>query len=856
MRSACLAFVAGAWWLQQQADLLDGAIVRVLAATAVATVLLISAVARRRRRAPRVAVDLHAQHPPAGSRAHIGRLARRTAVAGCVFVAGFAWATWRAELRLAESLPRALEGRDLVVVGTVSGLPGSDARGVRFPFTVESVVGRDEAGRPLRVPSALSLGWYRPRVRGGVDDASIPDIQPGQRWRLTIRLKRPHGSANPSGFDYEYWLLEEGLRATGSVRPGVDLDADVSDEDLPSTEARTSTRKLSEFVWTGGHVVERVRAKLRERVFAALAQGRPLAESAPYAGVIVALIVGDQRAIDPSDWVVFNRTGIGHLVSISGLHVSMLAALGAWIVFGLWRRHPARCARLPAHQAAAAAGTLVALLYCLLAGFGVPAQRTLYMIAIVAFALWTRRIGSVSRVLCIALALVVAIDPWAVMGSGFWLSFTAVAAIFYVTSGRLVAVADTRLRRAWQAMRVAARVQWAVTLALTPLTLLFFNQVSLISPVANAVAIPLVSFVVTPLSLAGAVLPTLVGTWLLRTAHAIVALLASWLQVLSATPIAVWSGATPNAPAFVCAMIGVAWWLAPRGIPLRWTGALWMVPLFAWPPDRPMPGEVRLTALDIGQGTTVLVETNATSTLYDTGPSYAPDNDAGNRIIVPFLRARGIATLDTMVVSHNDNDHSGGALSVLRAIDVRQVRSSLAPEAPIVRASSRHTRCEAGQSWSADGVRFDLLSPSADVYLPRAGRAPAKPNALSCVLRVEAEGHVMLLTADIEKPQETAIVERSRDALAADALLVPHHGSRTSSTAGFLEAVRPSLAIVQSGYLNRFGHPRPDVLARYDARGIEVLRNDRDGAVTVTMGRDGLGIDRYRTSHRRYWYGR
>lgn len=861
MRLACIAFVAGAWWLQQQADLPDR---RLAVASAIGALLVAVCTTRwalRRRRSSPTAVGL-ASSPHATRRSVTVRIVGHALATGCLFIFGFVHASWRAELRLAEALPHDLEGRDVVIVGTVSALPGSDARGVRFPFTVESVVTRDGAGRPLPLPTHLSLGWYRPRSGGAAANGPVPDLQPGQRWRLTVRLKRPHGSANPSGFDYEYWLLEEGLRATGSVRPGADLaadpDADASDEDPLPPDPPASTRKTSEFVWTIGHVIERVRAKLRDRVLTALADGRPIAESAPYAGVIVALIVGDQRAIAQSDWIVFNRTGIGHLVSISGLHVSMLAALGAWLVFAWWRRHPAWCGRLPAHQAAAAAGTLVALLYCLLAGFGVPAQRTLYMIGIVALALWTRRIGSVSRVLCVALAVVVAIDPWAVMGSGFWLSFMAVASIFYVTSGRLdLATADdTRLRRIGQAMRVAARVQWAVTLALTPLTLLFFYQVSLVSPIANAVAIPLVSFVVTPLALAGAVLPTLVGTWLLHLAHGLVALLAVWLQWLSATPIAIWSGAAPSPWAFVAAMIGVAWWLAPRGIPLRWTGVLWMVPLFAWPLDRPAAGEVRLTALDIGQGTSVLVETHATNTLYDTGPSYSPDNDAGNRIIVPFLRARGIARLDTMVVSHNDNDHSGGALSVLQALAVAEVRSSLAFESPIVRASPDHVRCESGQSWASDGVRFDLLGPPPDVYLSREGKALAKPNARSCVLRVEAQGRVMLLTADIEKSQEAAIVERHRERIAANAMLVPHHGSRTSSTAVFLDAVHPKLAIVQAGYLNRFGHPRPDVLARYAARDIDVLRNDRDGAITVTLRRDGIDVDRYRTSHRRYWYDR
>ncbi len=856
MRLACIAFVAGAWLLQQQRELIDRDLAILLGLGAALAALVgsrwsgwtrSSGASRSPRTAVRSAMDL----------------LPRALIAGTIATLGFAFASWRADVRLADVLPPLLEGRDVVVVGTVASLPTFDPRGVRFAFHVESVVSRDDTGRPLVVPAMLSLGWYRPgRGTTSAGDGTLPTIAAGQRWRLTVRLKRPHGSANPSGFDYEYWLLEEGLRATGAVRPGADVDGGSDTDDaIPASSSPTPapvTRKLDDFVWTVGHAIERVRGMLRDRVMDALTEGRPARDSAPYAGVIVALIIGDQRAIDQSDWVVFNRTGIGHLVSISGLHVSMLAALGAWLVFAWWRRHPAWCGRLPAHRAASLAGTLVALVYCLLAGFGVPAQRTLYMIGVVALALWTHRLASVSRVLCIALAVVVAIDPWAVMGSGFWLSFAAVAAIFYVGSGRM------RLERPgipWRgrvgrALRNAVRVQWAVTLALTPLTLLFFYQVSIVSPIANAVAIPLVSFVVTPLALAGATLPSFIGLWLLKAAHGLVALLASWLQWLSVSPIAVWSGAAPGGWAFVAAMVGVVWWLAPRGVPRRWTGALWMAPLFAWPPDRPAEGDVRLTALDIGQGTAVLVETHATNTLYDTGPVYGPDNDAGNRIVVPYLRSRGIATLDLMVVSHNDNDHSGGALSVLQVIAVRQVRSSLALDTPIVRAAPDHRRCEAGQSWAFDGVRFDLLAPPVDVYQPVAGRAPAKPNARSCVLRVEARGRTMLLTADIEKPQENAIVERQAPAIASDVLLVPHHGSRTSSTDGFLDAVHPSLAIVQAGYLNRFGHPRPDVLARYAARNVPVLRNDRDGAITIKMDSRGIDVDRYRDSHRRYWYAR
>ncbi len=847
MRAACLAFVAGAWWLQQQAQLMPAEAVLLLGASA--SCLIVAARLWRRGDA---------------SRRHA--IAQRAAAVIAAVAIGFAWASWRAERRLADALPHALEGTDVVVVGTVAALPTLVERGVRFAFTVESIESRNATGKRAIVPEHLALGWYAPREAS----AARPHIEPGQRWRLTVRLKRPHGAANPYGFDYEYWLLEEGLRATGYVRPGADdggssMDsADATDErgdpsqSVIDVSADTRTRKLADFVWSIGHVIERARSRLRDRVFKILADGKPLKDNAPYAGVIIALIVGDQRAIAQSDWVVFNRTGIGHLVSISGLHVSMLAALGAWLAFAIWRRHPSWCAHLAAHKVAALAGTAVALGYCLLAGFGVPAQRTLYMIAVVALALWTHRMSSVSRVLCIALVVVVAIDPWAVMGAGFWLSFAAVAAIFYVTAGRFAIDgpnASWRERFA-HSFRTAVRVQWAVTLALTPLTLLLFYQVSLIGPLANAIAIPLVSFVVTPLALAGAVMPAFLGAWLLHAAHGLVALLAVWLGWLSAAPLAVWAGPAPSAWSFACATIGVAWWLAPRGVPSRWLGAFWMVPMFAWPGDSPAPGAARLTALDIGQGTAVLIETHTTRVLYDTGPRYAPDNDAGNRIIVPFLRAHGIDRLDALIVSHNDSDHSGGALSILQAMPVEVVRTSLALESPIVRASIRYGRCSAGQRWTSDAVSFELMHPLPDVYAVRDGKAQVKPNAKSCVLRVEALGHSMLLTADIEKPQEAELLERDPRKLRTDVLLVPHHGSRTSSSDAFLNATAPSIAIVQSGYLNRFNHPRPDVMARYAQRAIPVLRNDVDGAITVTLASNGVSIARYRQDHPRYWHGR
>ena len=819
MRLACIAFVAGAWILQQQAALPDVAVLFALAGVALLVLVLV-----RMRHTSRIDV----------LRIFFA-LAAWTAI-------GFAWAAWRADSCLADALPPEVEGRDVTLTGTIATLPYVWERGVRFEFEVERIETPD-----VHVPRRLALAWYTGWGRDASDSAPVPHVAPGERWRLTVRMKRPHGAANPDGFDYEYWLLEEGVRATGYVR-------------TTDGEGEADNRRLAPFVLSFDHVVERARTVLRDRIMAVLTDDGAHPEAARYAGVIVALVVGDQRTISQSDWQVFNRTGIGHLVSISGLHVTMLASLGAWLTFALWRKKPAWAARLPAHKAAALAGTSVALIYCLLAGFGVPAQRTLYMIGMVALALWMGRMTSVSRVLCAALFVVVAIDPWAVMGAGFWLSFCAVAAIFYVSAGRIDAplAADAGWRaRLSHTLLVAGRVQWAVTLGLVPLTMLLFHYVSLASPFANAIAIPLVSFIVTPLSLAGAILPGFIGAALLHAAHGLVALLAYVLTVMSNLPFAVWSGAAPSAWAFVCAALGTAWLLAPRGMPARWAGALWLVPLFAWPPDRPDAGNVRLTALDIGQGMAVLIETHATTALYDTGPQYSPDNDSGSRIILPYLRARGIARLDTMIVSHNDSDHSGGALSILQAVPVARFESSLAADSAIVRAARSHLRCVSGQRWSADGVAFEIIHPLPEIYATLEGKTAVKPNAKSCVLRVTASGHAMLLAGDIERPQELELLARSApDALRADVLLVPHHGSMTSSSERFLDAVRPDIAVVQSGYRNRFGHPRAEVLARYTARGAAILRNDSGGAITITFDERGVHGEAYRVTHHRYWYGK
>ncbi len=723
------------------------------------------------------------------------------------FFAGAGWATLRAQHRLAESLPATLEGRNLQLTGVVSDLPDAVPDGLRFRFDVEQAT---DQGQPVSVPRSVSLGWY-------AEDGVVPALLPGERWRLDVRLKQPHGLANPYGFDAEAWWLTEGIRATGHVRTG-------------------HAERFDRLVFSLRDATGRTRAWLRDRIEQALA-------GQPYAGVIVALVIGDQRGITPSDRELFNRSGIGHLVSISGLHITMIAALAAALAQSLWRQpwlmRGTLPLILPAQKLGAAAGLLTALVYVALAGFGIPAQRTLLMLAVATAALWSARIVPPSQVLACALLAVLLADPWAVLWPGFWLSFCAIGCILFASAGRAVdaradAGADVRVDASpvsgWRRALVSAtRTQFAVTVGLLPLTMLMFSQVSLVSPLANALAIPVVSFIVTPLALLGSVSPAPLCDWLLLAAHVTFEWLASALAWLAALPMAVWQAPQPGLMATVIALSGTLWMLLPRGWPMRWAGLLAWLPLLAATPAAPSTG-LWLTAFDVGQGNALLVETPHFRLLYDTGPVYSAESDSGSRVILPYLRARGISRLDALVISHSDSDHAGGASSLLQAIDIGWIASSLSVVHPLAdQHRARHVRCVAGQHWQRDGVRFEFLHP----LISDDGNK--RPNALSCTLKITVGTQAILLAGDIEAPQERALLERAAERLHADVLLAPHHGSGTSSTPAFLDAVKPRVALFQLGYGNRYRHPKAEVVARYNERGIRVLRSDSAGAVTVKM---------------------
>ncbi|MDW5444457.1 DNA internalization-related competence protein ComEC/Rec2 [Polaromonas sp. SM01] len=797
-------------------------------------------------------------------------------------VFGFGLTGLRAAIFQAGALDPALEGKDITVTGRVLAMPQRSEDGLRFRFAVASA---RLDGQPVVLPAQIYLGWYAGfGGREATPSTTAPDnpeaeatpaatlalqrqpqtLRAGETWRMTVRLKAPHGNSNPHGFDYELWLWEQGLQATGYVRVG--------SHDVPPIKLADGWR----------HPVERARQSVRDAVFARVADRQ-------LAGVVAALLVGDQNAIERADWDVFRATGVAHLMSISGLHITMFAWLAARGIAWLWRRSvrwtPRLCLAWPASTAGAWGGLLLAAAYALFSGWGVPAQRTVWMLAVVVLLRQSGKRWPWPQVCLLAMAAVVALDPWALMQAGFWLSFVAVSVLFAAgppqgkeapsggrephavgerggefatdsgagsghgerTGGQFDAesksFSDWRmpwLARAAGALGRAAREQWVVTLALTPLSLLLFNQGSLVGLLANALAIPWVTLLVTPLTMLGVVwAPAWDG------AAAAVAGLMVFLQWLAAWPLA--SISVAAAPLW-CALAGVAGGvLLAMRLPWHWRvlGVPLLLPVLLWQALRPVDGQFELLAADVGQGNALLVRTAGHTLVYDTGPRFSRESDAGHRVLVPLLRAFG-ERVDTVMLSHRDSDHIGGAPAVLAMQPQAALLSSIEATHPL-QALRPSTPCVAGQRWWWDGVQFDVLHPAVEDYA-----LPAKSNAMSCVLRISNGQNSVLLAGDIELAQEQRLVAAGAT-IQADVLLVPHHGSKTSSSAVFLDAVQPRLALAQAGYRNRFGHPAAPVLARYHERGIAVFVSPVCGAATWSSQQPEL-IRCQRQVGLRYWH--
>ena len=713
----------------------------------------------------------------------------------------FGVAGWRAAVFQAGAMPAAWEGRDVRVTGVIVDVPQSTEHGVRLRFRIEHAQALEVPHTPVRLPEHVTLTWYGEAMSNG--------LRAGQRWVWTVRLKAPHGARNPHAMDWELWLWSQGIQASGYIRRG---PQDASPQWLGHTRQALIAQAR-------GQVLRRMQT-------VSTAHAQELAAL----GVVQALVTGAQSRITPAHWQLFRDTGVAHLVSISGLHITMFAWLAMAVVNGLWRRSARCCLWLPAPIAAAWVGWCMALAYALFSGWGIPAQRTIGMLLIVVLLRSCGQRWPWPYVWLVVLTVVVLRDPWSLLQAGFWLSFVAVGVLFAAQPQQRQV--HERIRRWWHIGARLVREQGVVGLALAPLTLLLFGQISVVGMLANLWAIPWVTLCITPLAMLGVLWPPL---WTVA-ADGVQAMV--WLlEVMHAWPMAVMHFAQPPLWVGAVGVLACIWMALPLGWRWRGLGLPWALPMLCWVPATPTHGQFDVLALDVGQGSALLVRTQQHSLLFDAGPRWSEHANAGERTVVPVLRALG-AKPDVMVISHADSDHTGGAASVQQAF------------AGMAWMGAGGQPCAKGKTWEWDGVVLEMLHPfTASLDTAVAAR---QRNASSCVLRVRSsQGVAALLTGDIEAAQEHALIASGAN-LQAQLLVVAHHGSRTSSTTAWIAAVQPAVAVVQAGYRNRFNHPAPVVLQRFADADVPVWSTPTCGAAWWQSWQpERLSCER--AVHRRYW---
>lgn len=747
-----------------------------------------------------------------------------------VFIIGFLWALLRAHWVLDVALPTELQGKDVLVTGVIASIPLEDKEKRRFEFDIETLsFNQQNLTLPASTISTSStsltstigkvrISWYEKRGHQTNEQyKNTTKLKAGQRWQFWLRLKQPHGFMNPGGFDYEGWLYQNKIRATGYVR----INA------KKKQYAKILDNKAS------GYSMLILRQYLYDSVTNITSQNR-------FGGILVALALGERSGITQEQWQVFRATGTSHLVAISGLHIGLLAGFIFLITRRLWPYCGSVALYLASPRAAALSAMTVAAFYAALSGFAVPAQRALIMLSIVMLSIFWRHKVQSSQVLSFALLSVLLFDPVAVLSPGFWLSFAAVAIIALAGLGRL------NVDKSW---RIWGRLQWRISLALIPLLVFLFQQASLVSPLANLVAIPVVSFIVVPLVL----LATSIASFMPNLATLMYSLsdttlTALWwlLAYLADTPISQWYGLKPDILSLCLASLGFALLLTPKGWPVKYFGLFLIIPLL-WPNIySPKQGEVEITLLDVGQGLAAVVQTRQHTLVFDTGPKFSQNFDTGAAVVMPFIRQKNIKKLDMLILSHKDNDHRGGFESIESEIHINKL------------VSSYHEKgsepCRAGQNWVWDGVLFEMLNPDES-------RNYNKRNNASCVLRVSAGKESLLLSADIEKQAEKHLVQQSYAQLKSTYLVAPHHGSKTSSSQRFIAAVDPDYILIPVGFKNRYSMPHATVLQRYRDLNIPIIETFKSGAITVLLGVVGQKNSskipqEYRKKSQKYWNSR
>lgn len=709
---------------------------------------------------------------------------------------GFIWAWSYACLQLSWSLPPELEGKPLKVTGVVSSIPDREMHATRFRFLIQKI----QFENKIKSPKALvQLSWQEAPEK----------LHVGDQWQFLVHLKRIHSLMNPGGFNYETWSFQEGIRATGYV---------VSKEGVLISSA-----------WYH-HLLDRLREYINENIKENLPKTRT-------SSWLTALALGERHDISPDDWQVLRNTGTNHLMAIAGLHIGFMATFFYRMVAWIWRRRPQLTLKIPAQHAGAIAALAITFIYSAMAGFSIPTQRACLMLSLFLITLLLRRKILSWPTWSAALFFILLSNPLSVLTASFWLSFGSVALIIYGMSGYLAP------KGLWWKH---GRIQWVIAVGLIPLSIGWFQQYSLVSFVANSIAIPCIGFFVVPLTVFGCFFlffSAKLGAILLWLADKVLSLLWIFLVYLSHLSWASCYQAVPTMGYIIIACIGIVILLLPVGFPGRVVGILWLLPCLMYRPPHPAPGDVWLTLLDVGQGLSTVVQTQHHILVFDAGARLSDHNDMGENVVVPFLRSLSVRYIDRLVISHSDNDHIGGAPAILKQIPTYLIESSVPYKFPAMPASY----CLRGETWQWDQVIFQFLYPTRDKL--------SLDNNSSCVLRITTGNQHILLTGDIEKLAEEYLMNFSAADLAADILVAPHHGSRTSALNEFIFAIHPHIVLFSVGYRNRYHFPDPAVVKKYQNIGAELYDTVHAGAIQIQLKMRQLPfhIALYRFDHQGYW---
>jgi len=689
-----------------------------------------------------------------------------------------------------------LAGRNIELRAVVADFPRR--RGSALTFVAETV-----GCAPL--PRQVRLSWYNPEV--------TPEI--GETWLFQVRLRRPRGFANPAGFDYEAWLFRQRVGATGYVVTGKRTDGEAPGW---STRARR-------------HAARRILALLPDDDATA---------------VVLAIGIGARHRITRQQWDLYATTGTSHLMAISGLHIG-LAAGGAYLLF--WASLSVFARNANVRGIAMWLALCTAAVYAELSGLAVPARRAILMALIMVIGLSLHRRTNGSETVAIVCLLVTLSDPLSIHTPGFQLSFAAVGLLLWLNRShfrRKEMVAIPGLDVVWSPIRRLAVLQIVLLLGLFPLVAVTFGRVALFAPAVNLLIVPIFNFLTVPATLVGLMLDgplDAAGKQFLRASHASVTIVLQAIAAVADLPLSRIELSHLSLPMLVAAILIAAAAILPGGWPCRHVGWILLLAVVLHRPQRPPVNCVDLHLLDVGQGLAVVLQTNRHTAVYDAGPAFRSGSDTGQLVVAPFLKSKGIVRIDALIISHGDLDHSGGASSLVRQFEVGQVLAGERMALPGV----PENRCHTGQRWRWDGVQFEFLHPK-----PGHKR---EGNDASCVLLVSSGERRALLTGDIGKKIEFELVAQSL-LPTVDLLSVPHHGSRTSSSAVFVSTVAAKSAVVSSGYRNRWGFPKDDVVFRWESSGTEVLTTAHSGALSQRLCRDVplADLGRERIERRRYWH--